>query len=162
VFPHFVLDRGKPGTLVLISHGRRFLTRRALSSIRAGEAGPRPLAIRLSYRRCCASAQIRFRHGAPWWLGNAGALADGYLTAGGHIDSLPGLNIDPVNLRERSTENDTRTAGRDPNSPGEVPCINHNGRRVAGGRQSEPRPYQKAPFYALRALSFRYLHLAGL
>jgi len=73
-----VLDRGKRGTLVFDDHGRLTSSTEAISyhQFRAWSmSGPRPppadpgILIADMLRRLL---QIRFRLGAPWWLGERG------------------------------------------------------------------------------------------
>jgi FAD binding domain-containing protein len=154
VFPHFVLDRGKPGTLVVDSHGRRFVNEAisyhqfALEMLAHGKSAIPAFLI--------ADAVAVRKHGLgmvrPGGWGTRAAIADGYLIAGDTIEQLAqGLNIDPGNLRETVDRmNGYAKTGRDLEfSRGSTVYQNHNGDAAVGLNPNLGR-IATAPFYALR------------
>jgi len=155
VFPHFVLDRGKPGTLVVDSNGRRFLNEAisyhqfALAMLAHGaSAVPAFLIADAVALRKYGLGMVR-----PGGWGTRAAIADGYLTAGDTIDHLAQrLNIDPGNLRETVHRmNGFAQTGRDLEfGRGSTIYQNHNGDAVAGVANPNLGPIVTAPFYALR------------
>ena len=90
VFPHFVLDRGKPGTLVVDSNGRRFVNEAvsyhqfSLEMFANGKSAIPAFLI--------ADAQAVRKYGLgmlrPGGWGTRTAIADGYLTAADTIEQL--------------------------------------------------------------------------
>ena len=155
VFPHFVLDRGKPGTLVVDSNGRRFLNEAisyhqfALEMLaRGASAVPAFLIADAAALRKYGLGMVR-----PGGWGTRAAVADGYLTAGDTIEQLARrLNIDPGNLRKTVDRmNGFAQTGRDLEfGRGSTIYQNHNGDAVAGGANPNLGPIVTAPFYALR------------
>jgi succinate dehydrogenase/fumarate reductase flavoprotein subunit len=155
VFPHFVLDRGKPGTLVVDGSGRRFVNEAisyhqfALEMLaNANTAIPAFLIADAVTLRKYGLGMVR-----PGGWGTKAALADGYLTAGDSIEQLAQrLNIDPANLRATiDSMNDHARTGRDPEfGRGSTAYQNHNGDASAGGANPNLGPIATAPFYALR------------
>jgi succinate dehydrogenase/fumarate reductase flavoprotein subunit len=155
VFPHFVLDRGKPGTLVVDSNGRRFVNEAisyhqfALQMLAHGaSAVPAFLIADAAALRKYGLGMVR-----PGGWGTRAAVADGYLTAGDTIEQLAQrLNIDPGNLRETVDRmNGFADTGRDLEfGRGSTIYQNHNGDAAAGGANPNLGPIATAPFYALR------------
>jgi len=155
VFPHFVLDRGKPGTLVVDGNGRRFVNE-AISyhqfalKMLANEKSAIP-----AFLIADAIALRKYGLGMvrPGGWGTKAALADGYLTAGDSIEQLAQrLNIEPVNLRATVQQmNEYARSGRDLEfGRGSTAYQNHNGDASAGGANPNLGPIATAPFYALR------------
>ena len=155
VFPHFVLDRGKPGTLVVDSHGRRFVNE-AISyhqfalEMLANENSAIP-----AFLIADAVALRKYGLGMvrPGGWGTRAALADGYLIAANTIEQLAQrLNIDPGNLRETVDKmNDYARTGRDLEfARGSTVYQNHNGDASAAGPNPNLGRIATAPFYALR------------
>ena len=153
VFPHFVLDRGKPGTLVVDGKGHRFVNE-AISyhqfalEMLTQEAIPAFL---------IADAVALRKHGLgmvrPGGWGTRAAVADGYLVAADSIEQLAqALKIDPVSLRATVDRmNDYAQTGRDLEfGRGSTVYQNHNGDASAGGSNPNLGPIETAPFYALR------------
>lgn len=155
VFPHFVLDRGKPGTLVVDGNGRRFVNEAvsyhqfALEMLaNAKSAIPAFLIADAAALRKYGLGMVR-----PGGWGTKAALADGYLTAGNSIEQLAQrLNIDGVNLRATVDRmNDHARTGRDGEfGRGSTAYQKHNGDASAGGANPNLGPIATAPFYALR------------
>ncbi|WP_249779760.1 FAD-dependent oxidoreductase [Bradyrhizobium sediminis] len=155
VFPHFVLDRGKPGTLVVDSNGRRFVNEAisyhqfALEMLAHGKpAIPAFLIADAAALRKYGLGMVR-----PGGWGTKAAVADGYLTTADTIEQLARrLNIDPAHLRETvDNMNGFAQTGRDPEfGRGSTVYQNHNGDALAGGPNPNLGPIAAAPFYALR------------
>jgi succinate dehydrogenase/fumarate reductase flavoprotein subunit len=155
VFPHFVLDRGKPGTLVVDSNGRRFVNEAisyhqfALGMLAHGaSAVPAFLIADAAALRKYGLGMVR-----PGGWGTRAAIADGYLTVGDTIDHLAQrLNIDPGNLRETVDRmNGFAQTGRDLEfGRGSTIYQNHNGDAAAGVANPNLGLIVTAPFYALR------------
>ncbi len=155
VFPHFVLDRGKPGTLVVDSNGRRFLNEAisyhqfALEMLAQGKSAiPAFLIADAAAVRKYGLGMVR-----PGGWGTKSAVADGYLIVGDTIEQLAQrLNIDPDNLHETVDRmNGFAQTGRDLDfDRGSTVYQNHNGDVSAGGANPNLGPIATAPFYALR------------
>lgn len=155
VFPHFVLDRGKPGTLVADSNGRRFVNEAisyhqfALEMLAHGKpAIPAFLIADAAALRKYGLGMVR-----PGGWGTKAAVADGYLTAADTIEQLAQrLNIDPAHLRETVDHmNGFAQTGCDLEfGRGSTVYQNHNGDALAGGPNPNLGPIATAPFYALR------------
>jgi succinate dehydrogenase/fumarate reductase flavoprotein subunit len=155
VFPHFVLDRGKPGTLAVDGHGRRFVNE-AVSyhqfslEMLANEKSAIP-----AFLIADAVAVRKYGLGMvrPGGWGTRAAIADGYLIAADTIEQLAQrLNIDPGNLRETVDKmNDYARTGRDLEfARGSTVYQNHNGDASATGSNPNLGRIATAPFYALR------------
>ncbi len=155
VFPHFVLDRSKPGTLVVDSNGGRFVNEAisyhqfALEMLAQGKpAIPAFLIADAAAVRKYGLGMVR-----PGGWGTRAALADGYFTAADTIEHLAQrLKVDPGNLRQTVDRmNGFSQAGRDPEfDRGSTVYQNHNGDASAGGANPNLGPIAVAPFYALR------------
>ena len=166
VFPHFVLDRGKPGTLAVDGHGRRFVNE-AVSyhqfslEMLANEKSAIP-----AFLIADAVAVRKYGLGMvrPGGWGTRAAIADGYLIAADTIEQLAQrLNIDPGNLRETVDKmNDYARTGRDLEfARGSTVYQNHNGDASAVGIQPQSRPDCDGSLLCASALSFRHRHVGG-
>jgi FAD binding domain len=155
VFPHFVLDRAKPGTLVVDKSGRRFANEAisyhefALAMMANGEAAIP------SFLIADADALRKFGLGMvrPGGWGTRAAIADGYLVAGDSIEQLAQrLKIDAGNLCATVERmNDYARTGRDLEfARGSTVYQNHNGDASAARPNPNLGPLAAAPFYALR------------
>ena len=155
VFPHFVLDRGKPGTLAVDSNGRRFVNEAisyhqfALEMLANGKSAIPAFLI--------ADARAVRKYGIgmvrPGGWGTRAAVADGYLIAGQTIEQLAQrLNIDPGNLRATVDRmNEYAGVGCDVEfARGSTVYQNHNGDASAGGANPNLGRIATPPFYALR------------
>ena len=155
VFPHFVLDRGKPGTVVVDGNGRRFVNEAisyhqfALEMLARGNSAIPAFLI--------ADARALRKYGLgmvrPGGWGTRAAAKDGYLTAADTIEQLAQrLNIDPHNLRETVDRmNVSAQTGCDLEfGRGSTVYQNHNGDALAGLPNPNLGPIVTAPFYALR------------
>ena len=164
VFPHFVLDRGKPGTLVVDSTGRRFVNEAisyhqfALEMLaKAKSAIPAFLIADAVALRKYGLGMVR-----PGGWGTKAAVADGYLVAGDTIEQLAQrLNIDPGNLRATVDRMNDVCAHR-PRfriRPGQHGLSKPQWRCVGRWRQSQSRPDRDGAVLCAAALSVRYRHL---
>jgi len=154
VFPHFVLDRGKPGTLVVDGNGRRFVNEAisyhqfALEMLAHGKSAiPAFLIADAVALRKYGLGMVR-----PGGWGTRAALADGYLVAADSIEQLAQrLQIDPGTLRATVERmNDHARSGIDTEfGRGSTVYQNHNG-DAAAGTNPNLGPITTAPFYALR------------
>jgi succinate dehydrogenase/fumarate reductase flavoprotein subunit len=155
VFPHFVLDRGKPGTVVVDSNGRRFVNEAisyhqfVLEMFAHGKSAiPAFLIADAATVRKYGLGMVR-----PGGWGTKAAVADGYLTAGDTIEQLAQrLNMDPSNLREAVDHmNAFSKTGRDLEfERGSTVYQNHNGDASAVGTNPNLGQIAVAPFYAVR------------
>lgn len=155
VFPHFVLDRGKPGTLAVDSTGRRFVNEAISYHQFALEMLANPNTAIPAFLIADAVSLRKYGLGMvrPGGWGTKAALADGYLVSGDSIEQLAQrLNIDPANLRATVDKmNDHARAGRDDEfGRGSTAYQNHNGDATAGHANPNLGPIAAAPFYALR------------
>jgi len=155
VFPHFVLDRGKPGTLVVDGDGRRFVNEAisyhqfALAMLAHGKSAiPAFLIADAAAVRKYGLGMVR-----PGGWGTKAAVADGYLIAADTIEQLARrLNIDPGGLRKTiDNMNGFAQVGRDLEfGRGSTVYQNHNGDALAGGANPNLGQVATAPFYAVR------------
>ncbi|MEO8316918.1 MAG: FAD-dependent oxidoreductase [Bradyrhizobium sp.] len=155
VFPHFVLDRGKPGTLVVDGNGRRFVNEAISYHQFAQEMLANARSAIPAFLIADAFALRKYGLGMvrPGGWGTRAALADGYLVAADSIEQLAQqLKVDPVNLRATVDEmNGYARTGHDPDfGRGSTIYQNHNGDASAGGANPNLGPITTAPFYALR------------
>ncbi|MEJ8814037.1 FAD-dependent oxidoreductase [Variovorax ureilyticus] len=158
VFPHFVMDRAKPGMLTVNQDGERFVNEStsyhlfglAMQKLQQGGRNSVP-----AFLVCDAEALRKYGIGMvrPGGKGLAPYLADGYLVRGDTIESLAkALSIDPARLAETVRHfNANASQGIDPdfqrggtvysqnigdaNWPGPNPCLG---------------PLTQGPFYAVR------------
>lgn len=155
VFPHFVLDRGKPGTLVVDSHGRRFVNEAISYHQFAQEMLANAKSAIPAFLIADATALRKYGLGMvrPGGWGTKAAVADGYLVAADSIEQLAQrLKVDPTNLRATVDHmNEYARTGRDLEfGRGSTVYQNHNGDASAGGANPNLGPIATAPFYALR------------
>jgi hypothetical protein len=105
VFPHFVMDRAKPGTLVVDGEGRRFLNE-SMSYHRFGLAMQAAQSERMSVPAfLLADDRALKAYGLgmvrPGGMGQAALREDGYLISANSLDELARqLQLDPNVLRE--------------------------------------------------------------
>lgn len=157
VFPHFVMDRAKPGMLLVNQAGERFLNeslsyhRFALEMQAAHASSPAIPA----YLVCDAVALRKYGLGLvrPGGRGLTPFLADGYLIQGGSLDELAGnLGIDAAGLKVSVTRmNAHAKAGTDPDfGRGQTAYERNIGDPAWRGTNPCLGPLETAPFYAIR------------
>lgn len=157
VFPHFVMDRAKPGMITVNQAGARFVNEStsyhlfALAMQQADRASPSIPA----YLVCDAGALRKYGLGLvrPGGKGLAPFIADGYLTQGDTLQDLArALGIDPQALQATVQRfNDHAVAGHDPDFQRGVTAYQHNiGDPAAGGKNPNLGPLREAPYFAVR------------
>lgn len=159
VFPHFVMDRAKPGMLTVNRAGQRFVNESTsyhlfgLAMQAAHQTSPSIPACLV----CDAAALNRYgigmvRPGAsPKDL--APFLADGYLTRGATLDELAGkLGIDAAGLKASVQEiNRCAETGVDPRFQRGTTAYQQNiGDATAGTKNPNLGPLNTAPYYAVK------------
>jgi succinate dehydrogenase/fumarate reductase flavoprotein subunit len=159
VFPHFVMDRAKPGMLTVNQAGQRFVnesTSYHLFGIAMQEAHKTSPSVP-AYLVCDANALNKYgigmvRPGAsPKDL--APFLADGYLRQGTTLDELAGkLGIDAAGLKASVDQiNHYAEAGVDPDFRRGVTAYQQNiGDATAGNKNPNLGPLTTAPYYAVK------------
>ncbi len=155
VFPHFVMDRAKPGMLTVNRQGERFVnesTSYHLFGIAMQATGSVP-----AFLVCDAVALQKYgigmvRPGAsPKDL--APFLADGYLTRGATLDELAQkLGIDATGLKASVQEiNRCAETGVDPRfHRGETAYQQNIGDATAGTKNPNLGPLRTAPYFAVQ------------
>lgn len=154
VFPHFVMDRAKPGMLTVNRAGRRFVnesTSYHLFGMAMQGTGSVPAVL------VCDATALR-KYGLGMVRPGASAkdlasfLADGYLTQGATLDDLARtVGIDAAGLKQ-SVELFNRYAetGVDPDFRRGVTAYQHNiGDATAGTKNPNLGPLKTAPYYAV-------------
>jgi succinate dehydrogenase/fumarate reductase flavoprotein subunit len=153
VFPHFVMDRAKPGMVTVNQAGQRFVNE-STSYHLFGLAMQQPAAVP-AYLICDARALRTYGLGMvrPGGKGLAPFLADGYLTEGRTLEELAEkLGINAQGLRE-STARIQRYAetGSDPDfHRGETAYQQNIGDAQWPGRNPSLGALSEAPFYAVK------------
>lgn len=156
VFPHFVLDRSKPGTLCVDGAGRRFVNESASYHVfaramfEAHRAAPTIpsflIADAVAMKKYgLGMVRMRTRDLTPF-------LADGYLVQGDSLDHLAGkLGVDATNLKASVAEiNLAAVTGLDSRfGRGETLYHRVNG-NAAHGPNPTLGPVATPPFYAVR------------
>lgn len=156
-FPHFVMDRAKPGMLTVNRAGRRFVNESTsyhlfgLAMQKANEVSPSIPACLV----CDAEALRKYGIGMvrPGGKGLAPFLADGYLTRGKTLDELAAkLGIDAAGLKASvATINSYAETGVDPDfQRGETAYQQNIGDAAWSGKNPNIGPLKQAPYYAIR------------
>lgn len=155
VFPHFVMDRAKPGFITVNQAGRRFVNEstsyhRFGLAMRAAEPPAVP-----AYLVCDARALRTYGMGMvrPGGRGWAAFLADGYLTEGSTLHELAQrLGVDPAGLADSVARNNRHAqTGVDPDFQRGTTAYQQNlGDAGAGTANPNLGPIGEAPFYAVR------------
>lgn len=159
VFPHFVMDRAKPGMLTVNQAGQRFVNESTsyhlfgLAMQAANQVSPSIPA----YLVCDATALNRYgigmvRPGASA-KDLAPFLADGYLIQGATLDELAqALGIDAAGLKASVDEiNRCAASGVDPRfHRGETAYQQNIGDATAGTKNPNIGPLTTAPYYAVK------------
>ncbi len=165
VFPHFVMDRAKPGMLTVNQAGRRYLNE-SMSYHRYGLAmqaeqrrsdrGEPGAAAALPSFIVCDAAALK-RHGLgmvrPGGTGLAAYIADGYLTAGATLAELARqLGLDAATLEATvATHNRHAEAGHDPDfGRGRTAYQRNIGDASWPGPNPNLGAIATAPFYAVK------------
>ncbi|MFM7025383.1 MAG: FAD-dependent oxidoreductase [Limnohabitans sp.] len=157
VFPHFVMDRAKPGMITVNARGERFLNESTsyhlfgLAMQKAHQSTPSIPA----YLVCDTDALRKYGIGMvrPGGKGLAPFLADGYLTEGATLAELAGkLGMDPQALQTSVAQiNRYAETGVDPDfHRGETAYQQNLGDPAWTGKNPNIGPLQTGPFYAVR------------
>lgn len=164
VFPHFVMDRAKPGFLTVNQAGQRFVNESTSYhlfglAMQAHVSNPDPARARgpsvPAYLVCDAQALRKYGIGMvrPGGKGLAPFLADGYLTEGATLDELAArLGIEAQGL-QRSVQqvNQYAQTGVDPEfHRGTTAYENNIGDATAGHKNPNLGALNTPPFYAVR------------
>lgn len=156
-FPHFVMDRAKPGMLTVNQKGERFVNESTsyhlfgLAMQQAHRASPSIPA----YLVCDAEALRKYGIGMvrPGGKGLAPFLADGYLSEGRTLGELAHkLGIDAAGLKASVARmNGFAASGIDADFERGVTAYQQNiGDPAWGGKNPNLGPLRQAPFYAIR------------
>jgi succinate dehydrogenase/fumarate reductase flavoprotein subunit len=157
VFPHFVMDRAKPGMITVNAKGERFVNEStsyhlfAQAMLEAHRTTPTIPAFLI----CDTVALRRYGIGMvrPGGKGLASFLADGYLTEGRTIEELAGKLEIPSDALRTSVDkfNHYAETGIDPDfHRGETAYQQNLGDPAWAGKNPNLGPLQQAPFYAVR------------
>ena len=159
VFPHFVMDRAKPGFLTVNQAGERFVnesTSYHLFGLAMQQANQNSPSIP-AYLVCDARALHKYGIGMVRPGASAALLkpflADGYLSAGATLDELAGqLGIDAAGLKASVARiNAYAETGVDPDFQRGVTVYQQNiGDASAGTKNPNLGPLSQGPFYAVR------------
>ena len=157
VFPHFVLDRGKPGMIVVNRHGRRFLNEASsyqVFGIAMQEANKHSPCIP-GYLITDAAGLRRYGMGMvrPGGKGLQPYLDDGYLVQASTLAELASrLDIDPAGLQDSVRRINTYAeSGVDLDfGRGATAYEINNGDATWPGKNKTIGPIKEAPFYAMR------------
>ncbi|MCW5568610.1 MAG: FAD-dependent oxidoreductase [Dokdonella sp.] len=157
VWPHFVMDRAKPGMITVNKAGRRFLnesTSYHLFGIGMQEANRQVPSVP-AYLVCDAEALRKYGIGMvrPRERRLAPYLADGYLTCGDTLEQLAQtLGIDAAGLKDSVARiNAYSETGVDPDfQRGGTAYQRYNGDATWTGKNPNIGPLAKPPYYAVR------------
>jgi len=157
VFPHFVMDRAKPGFVTVNQAGKRFVNESTsyhlfgLAMQEAHKVSPSVPA----YLVCDAHALRKYGMGMvrPGGRGLAPFLADGYLTEGATLDDLAArLGVDAQGLKGSVQQiNRYARTGVDPDFGRGTTAYQQNiGDAAAGHKNPNIGPIETGPFYAVK------------
>jgi len=154
VFPHFVMDRAKPGMLTVNKKGERFVNE-STSYHLFGLAMQSAESAMPAYLVCDARALRQYGLGMvrPGGKGLAPFLADGYLTEGRSLDELARkLGIDAAGLSASAEKIASYAAsGQDPDFGRGVTAYQQNlGDPAWQGQNPNLGALTEAPLYAVR------------
>jgi len=157
VFPHFVMDRAKPGFVTVNQAGRRFVNESTSYHLfgLAMQAAHKTSPTVPAYLVCDATALKKYGMGMvrPGGKGLASFIADGYLTEGTSLDELAQkLGIDAQGL-QASVQQINRYAetGMDPDFARGTTAYQQNiGDVTAGNKNPNLGPLRTAPYYAVK------------
>jgi succinate dehydrogenase/fumarate reductase flavoprotein subunit len=157
VFPHFVMDRAKPGFLTVNQAGERFVNESTSYHLfgLAMQAAHQQSPSIPAYLICDARALRQYGIGMvrPGGKGLEPFLADGYLTQGATLDELAGrLGIDAAGLRRSVAQiGEYARSGSDPDFQRGTTAYQRN---LGDPAWSGPNPnlgaLSEAPYYAVR------------
>ena len=157
VFPHFVMDRAKPGFVTVNQAGQRFVNESTSYHLfgLAMQAAHQKSPCIPAYLVCDALGLKKYGIGMvrPGGKGLGPYLADGYLTEGRTLDELASkLGVDATGLRHSVSQiNAYAATGVDPDFGRGVTAYQQNiGDPAWGGKNPSLGPIQQAPFYAVR------------
>ncbi|MEQ9331545.1 FAD-dependent oxidoreductase [Thalassobaculum sp.] len=156
VFPHFVLDRGKPGLIAIDRNGRRFLNEATTYHLfgQAMHAADRERPCIPCFFLCDHPFVLKYGLGMvrPRGLNLAGAVRDGYVTRADSIAGLAAaLGIDPAVLADSVARNNRHAAdGVDPEFGKGGDAYQRNLGDPAHGPNPCLGPIATPPFYAIR------------
>ena len=156
-FPHFVMDRAKPGMITVNARGERFLnesTSYHLFGLAMQEANKTRPSIP-AYLVCDADALRKYGIGMvrPGGKGLAPFLADGYLTEGATLAELASkLGMDAQALQASVAQNNRNAeTGVDPDfHRGQTAYQQNLGDPAWTGKNPNIGPLAQGPFYAVR------------
>lgn len=157
VFPHFVFDRAKPGTVIVNQAGRRFVNESTSYHLFG-------LAMQAAHRESpCIPAYLITDADGLWKYGLGQVrpherrlqtyLADGYLTRGATLDELAAqLKLDAANLRQTvwAMNEYARTGVDSQFARGTTAYQRANGDANWTGPNPTLGPIERAPFYAVK------------
>ncbi len=156
VFPHFVLDRSKPGTVCVDQTGRRFVNESASYHVFARAM------FEADKTRACVPCYLITDAAGMWRYGLGMArmrtrnlesyLADGYLIAGASLDELAAkLKVGPAILRATvEAMNGYARSGVDAEFGRGTTAYHRVNGDAAHGPNPTLGPIGKAPYYAVR------------
>lgn len=155
VFPHFLMDRAKPGMITVNAAGRRFVdesTSYHLFALAMQRADARSVP---AFLICDAEALRKYGIGMvrPGAKGRAPFLADGYLVEAATLEALAAkLGIDAAGLADSVARNNRHAeSGVDTDfGRGVGAYANNIGDATWTGRNPNLGPLRTAPFYAVR------------
>jgi FAD binding domain len=157
VFPHFVMDRAKPGMITVNQAGDRFVNESTSYHLfaLAMQAANKTSKATPAYLICDAEALRKYGIGMvrPGGKGLAPFLADGYLNEGQTLSELAQkLGVDVAGLEASvSKMNSYAASGIDPDFHRGETAYQHNiGDATAGGKNPNLGPLHAAPFYAVK------------
>jgi succinate dehydrogenase/fumarate reductase flavoprotein subunit len=153
VFPHFMMDRAKPGMLAVNQAGQRFVDESTSYHLFALALQQQPAMA--AYLVCDAEALRRYGMGMvrPGGKGLAPFLADGYLTEAATLDALAlKLGIAAEGLQASVAQiNAYAATGVDPDfQRGSTAYAQNMGDPARGGKNPNLGPLREAPFYAVQ------------
>jgi len=153
VFPHFVMDRAKPGFVTVNQAGQRFVNESTSYhlfglAMQASSSVP-------AYLVCDAESLKKYGMGMvrPGGKGLEPFLADGYLTAGATLEELAKkLGVDAKGLQTSVQQiNSYAQTGVDPDFGRGTTAYQQNiGDATAGNKNPNLGPLQTAPYYAVK------------
>jgi succinate dehydrogenase/fumarate reductase flavoprotein subunit len=156
-FPHFVMDRAKPGMITVNARGERFVNESTSYHLfgLAMQAAHQHSPSIPAYLVCDARALRQYGLGMvrPGGTGLAPFLADGYLTQAATLAELASqLGMDPPTLQATVQRfNSHAAAGADPDfHRGETAYQQNLGDPAWNGLNPNLGPLEQAPFYAIR------------